>query len=67
MIEGSCQGMKTATIIWDFDGTLLPFAPYDSEQTLMLYKLDETAPRPPCFVQSLTEGLDIIKNSINET
>ncbi len=33
--------MKIKTIIWDFDGTLLPLSPYDSEQTLTLYKLDE--------------------------
>ncbi len=49
--------MKTDTIIWDFDGTLLPLAPYDSEQTLMLYKLDEAAPRPPCFVRAMARLL----------
>ena len=31
--------MKPDTIIWDFDGTILPSDPYDSEQTLLLYKL----------------------------
>ena len=45
--------MKNKTIIWDFDGTLLPQAPYDSEQTLMLFKLDETIPRPPCIVRAV--------------
>ncbi|MGD2269083.1 MAG: HAD-IB family phosphatase [Desulfobacterales bacterium] len=31
--------MKNYTIIWDFDGTLLPSDPYDSEQTLLLHRL----------------------------
>ena len=31
--------MKPETIIWDFDGTLLPSDPYDSEQTLLIYRL----------------------------
>jgi hypothetical protein len=34
--------MKPSMIIWDFDGTLLPNEPHDSEQTQMLYKLHET-------------------------
>ncbi len=33
--------MKKNTIIWDFDGTLIPNDPYDSEQTLMMYKMKE--------------------------
>lgn len=45
--------MKVDTIIWDFDGTLLPLAPYDSEQTLMLYKSDEATPRPPFLVRAI--------------
>jgi len=45
--------MRTNTIIWDFDGTLLPLAPYDSEQTLVLYKLNETVPRPPYMVRAV--------------
>jgi len=49
--------MKTDTIIWDFDGTLLSPNPYDSEQTLMLYELNETAQRPPCFVRALARFL----------
>ena len=49
--------MKTDTIIWDFDGTLLPLAPYDSEQTLMLYKLNETVPRPPYIVRAIARLL----------
>ncbi len=31
--------MKPFTIIWDFDGTLLPSDPYDSEHTLLLYNI----------------------------
>ncbi len=34
------EKMKPDTIIWDFDGTILPSNPYDSEQTLLLYKLN---------------------------
>ena len=33
--------MSANSIIWDFDGTLLPNDPNDSEQSLMLYKLEE--------------------------
>jgi phosphoserine phosphatase len=32
--------MRPHTIIWDFDGTILPSDPYDSEQTLLLYRLN---------------------------
>jgi phosphoserine phosphatase len=49
--------MRTDTIIWDFDGTLLPLAPYDSEQTLTLYKLDETLPGPPHIVRAIARLL----------
>ena len=49
--------MNIKTIIWDFDGTLLPLAPYDSEQTLVLYKLNETVPRPPYIVRAIARLL----------
>ena len=49
--------MQTTTIIWDFDGTLLPPTPYDSEQTMVLYKLDETTPRPPFIVRAIARLL----------
>ena len=49
--------MKPDTIIWDFDGTLLPLAPYDSEQTLMMYRLNEYASRPILLVRSLARFL----------
>lgn len=37
--------MKLYTIIWDFDGTILPMTPYDSEQTLLRYILKESSER----------------------
>ena len=40
-------------IIWDFDGTLLPSDPYDSEQTLMLHRLHETGEKTPFFIRAL--------------
>lgn len=49
--------MKTTTIIWDFDGTLLPLAPYDSEQTLMRFKLDEIDARPAWIVRAVARLL----------
>jgi phosphoserine phosphatase len=49
--------MRTTTIIWDFDGTLLPLAPYDSEQTMVLYRLDEFAPRPPLVLRAIARLL----------
>ena len=33
--------MKKCTIVWDFDGTILPVAPFDSEQTLLLYRMKQ--------------------------
>jgi phosphoserine phosphatase len=49
--------MKPSTIIWDFDGTLIPNDPYDSEQTLMLYKLDETGDKISFFIRALARAL----------
>jgi phosphoserine phosphatase len=31
--------MKTIRIIWDFDGTILPLEPFDSEQSLLTYRM----------------------------
>jgi phosphoserine phosphatase len=45
--------MKPYMIIWDFDGTLLPSDPYDSEQALMLYRLHETGEKIPFFIRAL--------------
>ncbi len=33
--------MQKFTIIWDFDGTILPIAPFDSEQSLLLYRMNQ--------------------------
>ena len=49
--------MKHSTIIWDFDGTLVPNDPYDSEQTLMLYKLHETGEKIPFSIRALARIL----------
>ena len=50
-------GNKPYTIIWDFDGTLLPSDPYDSEQTLMMYKLYEAGHSVPVFTRVLARLL----------
>ena len=34
--------MKAFTIIWDFDGTILPLAPFDSEQSLLIHRMSQT-------------------------
>lgn len=34
--------MKALTIIWDFDGTILPLAPFDSEQSLLIHRMSQT-------------------------
>ena len=49
--------MKTLTIIWDFDGTLLPNDPYDSEQSLLMYKLYETEEKISLVLRTLTRIL----------
>lgn len=49
--------MMTYSIIWDFDGTLLPNDPYDSEQSLLMYKLYETEEKIPLFLRTLTRIL----------
>lgn len=43
--------MKPYTIIWDFDGTILPSDPYDSEQTLLLYKVKGSEEKISFFKQ----------------
>ena len=32
---------RAITIIWDFDGTILPLAPFDSEQSLLLHRMNQ--------------------------
>lgn len=41
--------MAPLPIIWDFDGTILPLDPYDSEQTLMLNHLNGSGGRNRLF------------------
>jgi phosphoserine phosphatase len=33
--------LHTSTIIWDFDGTILPLAPFDSEQFLLRHRMNQ--------------------------
>ena len=35
--------MKKHIIIWDFDGTILPNMPFDSEQSLLRFRMNQTA------------------------
>jgi HAD superfamily phosphoserine phosphatase-like hydrolase len=39
--------MSKPTIVWDFDGTILPSVPYDSEQTLLLHLLRQPGAEIP--------------------
>ena len=39
--------MQSYTIIWDFDGTILPLEPYDSEQSLLLHVLTQSGNEIP--------------------
>lgn len=43
-------------IVWDFDGTLLPSAPHDSEQALMLARM-AAAPPPRAWIRRLLTPL----------
>ncbi len=36
---GIQKDYSTTKIVWDFDGTILPIEPYDSEQNLLLYSI----------------------------
>jgi HAD superfamily phosphoserine phosphatase-like hydrolase len=49
--------MKPSVIIWDFDGTLVPNDPYDSEQTLMLHKLHETGEKTSFIIHALARAM----------
>lgn len=41
--------MKTYSIIWDFDGTIIPSEPHDSEQTLLVHRLNRSKNEIPLF------------------
>ena len=49
--------MTPHTIIWDFDGTLYPLLPYDSEQTLLRLHQMQLKKGPYLFRGFLTGGL----------
>ena len=59
--------MKPDTIIWDFDGTLLPSDPYDSEQTLLRYKLTAVEEKISIFkkFETVIEGGTKFNNSLS--
>ena len=54
--------MNIVNIIWDFDGTILPIAPYDSEQSLMQYKLNLQNERISLFTRLLARFLNYADN-----
>ena len=47
------KSVKPYTIIWDFDGTILPSDPYDSEQTLLQYRMKISRRKISLFKQIL--------------
>ena len=49
--------MKRYTIIWDFDGTILPPKPYDSEQLLLIHKLDQSREGIPFFMHVIGRAI----------
>ncbi len=48
--------MKRYTIVWDFDGTLLPPEPYDSEQFLLIYRLNQLGAVIPLWKSAVTRA-----------
>lgn len=49
--------MKKYTIIWDFDGTILPPEPYDSEQATLVHILNQTAKKIPISTRLLAKAI----------
>lgn len=49
--------MKRYRIIWDFDGTILPLAPHDSEQALLMYMADHTLRKTYFFKQLFIKAI----------
>jgi phosphoserine phosphatase len=43
------QATRRFTIVYDFDGTLLPMEPWDSEQELLLAWMESRRPPPPAW------------------
>ena len=46
--------MTKHTIIWDFDGTILPLSPYDSEQALLMHLLNRRDKKMSLFNRLFT-------------
>ena len=57
--------MKKYDIIWDFDGTLIPSEPYDSEQTLLLDILSNRSPKISSFFKLLIAKIVIFGDKKN--
>lgn len=49
--------MAPFTIIWDFDGTLLPSDPFDSEHTLLLENMNAVQERLPLVKRSVGKSI----------
>ena len=49
--------MKKYAIIWDFDGTILPPEPYDSEQFLLLHKLQQSREEISFFIYAIARAI----------
>ena len=49
--------MKLYTIIWDFDGTILPSTPYDSEHVLLRYKMKRSKKGVSFFKRMMTRAV----------
>jgi len=49
--------MKKYTIIWDFDGTLFPREPYDSEQSLLIHRLIQSKDSISLFKRVLVRAI----------
>ena len=49
--------MKKYTIIWDFDGTILPPDPYDSEQATLIHILNQTGNKTPLLKRLFTRAI----------
>ncbi len=49
--------MKKPAIIWDFDGTLLPNDPYDSEQSLLIFQMQLAACKFPFHKKIATRAV----------
>ena len=54
--------MNIFNIIWDFDGTILPIVPYDSEQSLMQHKLTLKNENISLFTRLLARFLNYADN-----